>query len=255
MLSSPLTSPLIKERGIQSWWGPNTHFICGRKQNGASYDASFFIHPTKENPLPAYHASASNSQEADNSRKGDITQILQNVDAYEPRVKEFVKLIKPENCMLWKVAQLPDLSSWVSSTGRIVVLGDAAHAMSPHLGQGAAMSIEDGGVLSECLSRCSSISDIPMAVRVYERIQKPRAERVKKAAEISGVWKAMTEGKEREQRDKGFEERLRKGEKYEFFRASGHLGWLYGWDFQKTASKELDKAFPGGNGKGERAKI
>lgn len=178
-----------------------------------------------------------------------------NVDAYEPRVKAFVKLIKPENCMLWKVAQLPDLASWVSNSGRIVVLGDAAHAMSPHLGQGAAMSIEDGGVLSECLSRAESVEEIRRAVRVYERIQKPRAEKVKRAAEVSGVFKTLDEGPEQRKRDQGFEERLRKGEKYEFFRANGHLGWVYGWNFKVQAGKELDRGFPTGKGRDERAKM
>jgi salicylate hydroxylase len=251
MLSNPLTTALIQEGGLQSWWGPNTHLICGRRSNGLSYEASFFIHPKPENPLPEYHISSSNSQEADNSRKGDLSQVKDNIGMYEERVKAFVNMIKPEDCLLWKVAQLPNLPSWVSKNGRIVLLGDAAHAMSPHLGQGAALSIEDGGALSHCLSRASSADEIPRAIKAYESVQKGRAESVKRLAEVSGVFKTLEEGKEREKRDRGFEERLqgqgeggKEGVRYEIFRASGHLAWIYGWDFRTEAEKELEKVFP-----------
>jgi salicylate hydroxylase len=70
-------------------------------------------------------------------------------------------------------------------------------------------------------------------------------------AEVSGVFKTLEEGKEREKRDRGFEERLqgqgeggKEGVRYEFFRASGHLAWIYGWDFRTEAEKELEKVFP-----------
>jgi 2-polyprenyl-6-methoxyphenol hydroxylase-like FAD-dependent oxidoreductase len=242
MLSNPLTAPLITERGIQSWWGPNTHFICGRIRSGESYSASFFIHPTPDRPLPKSHSSASNSNSqdsgGDNNRRGDVNDILENVARYhyEERIQAFARMIKKEECMLWKVAQLPDLETWVSGSGKVVLLGDAAHAMSPHLGQGAAMSIEDGGVLAECLARAGSVSDIGTAVRAYERVQKGRTEKVKKVAEVSGGWKTLVEGEERAKRDRGFEERLRKGERYEFWRASGHLAWVYGRDFRLEVS-------------------
>jgi len=136
-----------------------------------------------------------------------------------------------------------------------VLLGDAAHAMSPHLGQGAAMTIEDGGVLSECLAHASSLDDIPRAAKVYEKVQKKRTEKVKKAADISGVWKTMAGGPKQRRRDEGFMKRMERGDKYEFWRASGHLAWIYGWDFKLEAGKELDRVFPVGKGMGQKARI
>jgi salicylate hydroxylase len=103
---------------------------------GRTYNASFFIHPTKDRPLQpsdSNEASTSNSQNSD--RRGDINDILLNVSAFEPRVKAFVKMVNPQDCLQWKVAALPDLGTWISGSGRVVLLGDAAHAMSPHLGQ------------------------------------------------------------------------------------------------------------------------
>jgi 2-polyprenyl-6-methoxyphenol hydroxylase-like FAD-dependent oxidoreductase len=48
--------------------------------------------------------------------------------------------------------------------GRIVLLGDAAHTTTPHLGQGAGLAIEDGLVLAEELARADIIEE---ALRVY----------------------------------------------------------------------------------------
>lgn len=171
-------------------------------------------------------------------------------------MKAFVKMVNPQDCLQWKVAALPDLGTWISERGRVVLLGDAAHAMSPHLGQvqtpaqvppchrsrevdclqGAAISIEDGGVLAECIARAESVGDIPSAVRAYEKIQKSRAEKIKRAAEVSGVFKTLTEGPEQRKRDERFAKRLESGLKYEFWRASGHLEWIYGRNYKEEVS-------------------
>jgi len=68
------------------------------------------------------------------------------------------------------------LSTW--HVGRVVLLGDAAHAMLPYHAQGAAQSIEDAYVLAAC------IADAPdrtvAAIERYERIRKERAEWVQR---------------------------------------------------------------------------
>ena len=118
-----------------------------------------------------------------------------------------------------------------------------------------ALSIEDGGILSECLARASRADDIPRALKTYERVQKGRAEKVKKAAEVSGVFKTLTEGSEQRRRDDGLAKRLEKGGKYEFWRASGHLEWIYGWDFRRECKKGLDRVFSVERRTGEKARI
>jgi 2-polyprenyl-6-methoxyphenol hydroxylase-like FAD-dependent oxidoreductase len=59
--------------------------------------------------------------------------------------------------------------------GRVMLLGDAAHAMMPNLGQGGAQAIEDALVLADNLSSCPIISE---AFRQYERLRKPRVRRI-----------------------------------------------------------------------------
>ena len=59
--------------------------------------------------------------------------------------------------------------------GRVILLGDAAHAMTPNLGQGGAQAIEDAFVLADKLSSCRSISE---AFPEYERLRMPKVRRV-----------------------------------------------------------------------------
>jgi 2-polyprenyl-6-methoxyphenol hydroxylase-like FAD-dependent oxidoreductase len=59
---------------------------------------------------------------------------------------------------------------WFS--GRIGILGDAAHACAPHLTQGAGMALEDGIVLAETLAGGGSLDD---RLRAFEERRFPRA--------------------------------------------------------------------------------
>jgi len=60
--------------------------------------------------------------------------------------------------------------------GRVVLIGDAAHATSPNMAQGAAMALEDALVLADCLH---SISAIPDAIAAFEARRRPRIEWVR----------------------------------------------------------------------------
>ena len=68
-----------------------------------------------------------------------------------------------------------------STDGRVTLLGDSAHAMTPNLGQGAAQSIEDGVVLGECIQ---DGPDVPAALREYERRRLERANDVARQARM-----------------------------------------------------------------------
>jgi salicylate hydroxylase len=79
-----------------------------------------------------------------------------------------------ERCYKWAILDRDPLERW--SSGRITLLGDAAHPMLPFLAQGGAMAMEDGFVLAECLRRRSH--DVPAALQEYESLRKDRATRV-----------------------------------------------------------------------------
>jgi salicylate hydroxylase len=68
--------------------------------------------------------------------------------------------------------------------------------------KGAAQGIEDAAVLGECLSRATSIDEVPSFVKAYETIRKPRAERVKAISLGNSKVYAYPDGPEQEARDK-----------------------------------------------------
>jgi 2-polyprenyl-6-methoxyphenol hydroxylase-like FAD-dependent oxidoreductase len=60
----------------------------------------------------------------------------------------------------------------------MLVIGDAAHAVSPATGQGASLAIEDAVVLARCLAAPAAGSDPRAAFDAYEAERRERVERV-----------------------------------------------------------------------------
>lgn len=73
----------------------------------------------------------------------------------------------------YPIYDMPELPTW--SAGRVLLMGDAAHAVAPHSGQGAALAIEDGVVLAACLAGGSD------HVGAFARFEQLRRERTHKA--------------------------------------------------------------------------
>jgi 2-polyprenyl-6-methoxyphenol hydroxylase-like FAD-dependent oxidoreductase len=78
------------------------------------------------------------------------------------------------------------LPRWTS--GRVTLLGDAAHPCTPNLGQGGCMALEDALVLAKCLSaRCGSgDGPIESALRRYESIRRSRTRHIQQRSLLMG---------------------------------------------------------------------
>lgn len=85
----------------------------------------------------------------------------------------------------WPLHELRGLTQW--SRGRVCLLGDAAHAMSPSAGQGASMAIEDALALTLAMR---DNPDPESAFTAYERFRRPRVEAVARIARRNGSGKA-----------------------------------------------------------------
>ena len=66
------------------------------------------------------------------------------------------------------------LDSWVQR--HVVLVGDAAHATSPNMAEGAAMALEDALVLAKCLAE---VAPIPRALAAFESRRRPRTDWVR----------------------------------------------------------------------------
>jgi 6-hydroxynicotinate 3-monooxygenase len=98
----------------------------------------------------------------------------------------------------WPVLYRDPRPLW--SQGRVVLLGDACHPMKPHMGQGAAMAMEDAAMLVRCLEEEASGS-LKSAFRLYEAQRFERTTRVKLESD-----------------------------KHEWMRYGSVCDWLYGYD-------------------------
>ncbi|WP_336031868.1 FAD-dependent monooxygenase [Geodermatophilus sp. FMUSA9-8] len=70
--------------------------------------------------------------------------------------------------------------------GRVVLLGDAAHAMTPDLGQGANQALEDAATLTALLSGGGPGLDPDEALDRYDRLRRPRVRRIARRARAVG---------------------------------------------------------------------
>ena len=84
--------------------------------------------------------------------------------------------------------QVQEVHTPASYQGRLVVIGDAAHAFSPLLAQGAAMAIEDAVALAESLA---GHSDIDAALGAYDARRRPRVETIRAAVRQRTIARGM----------------------------------------------------------------
>jgi 2-polyprenyl-6-methoxyphenol hydroxylase-like FAD-dependent oxidoreductase len=80
-----------------------------------------------------------------------------------------------EEVLTINIHDIPSLPSW--SVGRTVLIGDAAHAVAPHSGQGASMALEDAQFLAKLL-RESNGQPIEETLRAFEEHRRPRTDKV-----------------------------------------------------------------------------
>jgi salicylate hydroxylase len=141
------------------------------------------------------------------ARQGDLSDAVEKFKNFHPLVTKVLNYVKSDQCLIWRFPELPLLDSWVSESGKVVIVGDAAHAMLPFAAQGAAMGIEDSACLAECLSRAASTSDIPKLLGIFQKIRQPRVESVAGRSRAMHKMSHMSDGPAQEARDKHLKSR------------------------------------------------
>jgi salicylate hydroxylase len=97
---------------------------------------------------------------------------------FYPDMRRLLAAIPAEDLFKWGLFLRPRLHSWV--TGRVALLGDAAHPMLPYLGQGGAMAIEDAMILARTLASSATPEE---ALQRYQAVRMDRVSAVADASE------------------------------------------------------------------------
>ncbi|KAF8071521.1 hypothetical protein FPV67DRAFT_878314 [Lyophyllum atratum] len=100
------------------------------------------------------------------------------------------------------VRTYPDLEDWVHESGRLMVVGEAAHPLPPGSVQANAMTLEDGAVLAKLFSHLRTEDQICSFLWAFQELRQPRVENVM-AKEVGIVYyMTMPPGAQQEERDR-----------------------------------------------------
>lgn len=106
----------------------------------------------------------------------------------------------------WSLSEVPTLRRWFD--GRICLMGDAAHAMSPSAGQGASLAMEDAVVLAQCIR---DLGAPEAAFAAFEARRRGRVEAIARIARRNGNGKAPSGAVSRWLRDRALKIFLPRG--------------------------------------------
>ncbi|KAJ7168637.1 FAD/NAD(P)-binding domain-containing protein [Mycena filopes] len=111
------------------------------------------------------------------SAKVTLEEITSNYKDFHPKFMRLFDLPAHSAPLRWQLRAVPVLPTW--TRGRAALLGDAAHATFPFLGQGAAMAMEEAAALGCLLPLGATKADVPARLAGYQALRKQRGEFVR----------------------------------------------------------------------------
>jgi salicylate hydroxylase len=151
------------------WAGPSKHFLVFPVRHGTMVNYVGFV-PTDEEMKESWSAP------------GDPEVLRRQFEGWDPRIGDVLNQV--DRTFRWALYDREPLPTWTK--GRLTLLGDAAHPMLPHLGQGANQSIEDGMALATILAQADT-STVPASLHAYERLRRERVAEIQRGARQNGL--------------------------------------------------------------------
>jgi salicylate hydroxylase len=144
---------------------------------------SFLLYPVARGRLINMVAFVPTDTESEESwsAPGDLNALATEYAGWDQPVQDTINSL--EETFRWGIYDRAPLPYW--STERITLMGDAAHPMVPHVGQGAGQSIEDGFTLAALLEGCAA-KDVADRLELYEELRLERTSKVQALARAAG---------------------------------------------------------------------
>lgn len=169
------------------------------------------------------------------SAKDELLELLSaNKSSWPSLVQSALDAVPKETLSIWPYYTVPGLASWTSSSqhNRVLILGDAAHAIPPTAGQGASQAFEDGFSLAFVLSQNSfakpeDCSKLEEKLGHWQKYRKQRVERVVK----------LTLKLNNTRLPKAEREKLEEGMVWSSEKDLGELDWLYNHNIEEAMKK------------------
>ncbi len=191
---------------IQFWMGPDGHLLH-YAIGGGGEAVNFFA--VVEGPgmwLPA----------------GSVTEVQDDVPVgsfrgWHPAVTEMIRAASSP--IRWGLFTVRPLLHWYR--GRAVILGDAAHGMLPHHGQGANTSIEDAFVLGALLAQARP-DDLAAAFSRYQAMRRARTRKIQRSSWVTSALLHLADGPAAQARNR------------KVARVPEEFGWIHSYDAQQA---------------------
>ncbi len=216
--SKPISSGSIAYRGLvhadrlanwptgiaELWMGEGKHFLTYPVRSGELINYVGFV-PSDESLKESWSAP------------GDQASLARDFAGWDPRIGQLIEVV--DSTFWWGLYDREPLARW--SHGRVTLLGDAAHPMLPHLGQGANQAVEDAVTMAVVL-RGAEADDIPARLESYEGLRRERTSAVQRGARDNGR-RYDSDYEDLAQRDR------------EIQRSRDYRLWLYDYDAEAVA--------------------
>jgi salicylate hydroxylase len=180
--SEPVFSGMVAHRGLipavrlpgwprhmVMWGGEGKHLLAYPVRSGKLINFVGFV-PADEQMRESWSAP------------GDPVRLAAEFAGWSPKARRLLSQV--ETTFKWGLYDREPFPQWTH--GRLTLLGDAAHPMLPHMGQGANQAIEDAMALAVLL-RGVTAADAPAALMRYQTLRRDRTARVQKRARAYGL--------------------------------------------------------------------
>jgi salicylate hydroxylase len=147
-------------------------------------ERSFLVYPVSGGRLLNVVAFAPTNLDVVESwtAPGDVAELAASYAGWDQAVLDIIAAM--DNTFRWGIYDREPLPTWTSE--RVALLGDAAHAVVPHLGQGANQAIEDAITLAVLLEDCAP-AHMRQRLDLYQDLRLARTRRVRTGAREAGL--------------------------------------------------------------------
>jgi salicylate hydroxylase len=191
---------------IQFWMGPDAHLLHYAIGGNGELVNFFAVVETPRIWL----------------QDGTVAEVHEEVPVasfrgWHPAVTEMIRAA--ESPIRWGLFTVRPLLRWYR--GRVVILGDAAHGMLPHHGQGANTSIEDAFTLAALLTESGS-DGLETTFSRYQKLRRARTRKIQRSSQVTSSLLHLHDGPAALVRDQ------------KVARFAEDFGWIHGYDVQQV---------------------
>ncbi|KAL6879432.1 hypothetical protein HDV57DRAFT_518130 [Trichoderma longibrachiatum] len=161
-----------------SWLGPDRHFLVFPISRNKTLNVVAFVTKPEDQLGDLRESWSSTAPRA---------EVEAEFAGWEDTVQRIVRAMEPRPGK-WKLNDRELLDQWVYLDGRVVLSGDAAHAMLPHQGSGAGHAIEDSFVMGQAVKAFFENPSLGLEtyMKLYQETRLPRAQKAQLTSRQAG---------------------------------------------------------------------